>query len=307
MDNKNIKIVLPGGAGLVGQNLVDLLVQCGFSNIVVIDKSEKNLFSLRKRHPTIQSYLYDLSKQGEWKNLFIEANVVVMLQAQIGGKIFSEFIENNIHSTSNIIDAMNFYKVKRLIHISSSVINSLARDFYSNTKREQESMVLNRFRKNVILRPTLMFGHYDNKHLGWLSKFMKITPIFPIPGSGNFKRQPLYVKDFCKVILSCIKNKKIKGTYNISGIEFIDYIDLVKKIRDVTKTKVLFLKIPFSIFKFLLYLWQFFDKSPPFTVQQLEALVADDKFDVIDWPKIFNISQTSIDQAIYETFFDSGH
>ena len=37
------KIILPGGAGLVGQNLVACLKAKGYSNIVVIDKHRKNL------------------------------------------------------------------------------------------------------------------------------------------------------------------------------------------------------------------------------------------------------------------------
>ena len=35
------KIVLPGGAGLVDQNLVAFLKEAGYSNIVVIDKHKK--------------------------------------------------------------------------------------------------------------------------------------------------------------------------------------------------------------------------------------------------------------------------
>ena len=37
------KIVLPGGAGLVDQNLVGFLKEAVYSNIVVIDKHKKNL------------------------------------------------------------------------------------------------------------------------------------------------------------------------------------------------------------------------------------------------------------------------
>ena len=43
---------------------------------------------------------------------------------------------------------------------------------------------------------TLMFGWFEN--MGWLALFMKKMPIFPIPGNGNFIRQPLFVKDFVK-------------------------------------------------------------------------------------------------------------
>jgi uncharacterized protein YbjT (DUF2867 family) len=37
------KIILPGGAGLVGQNLVNELKLLGYMNVLVIDKHLQNL------------------------------------------------------------------------------------------------------------------------------------------------------------------------------------------------------------------------------------------------------------------------
>ncbi len=50
---QNPKIMLPGGAGLVGQNLVAQLKRKGYSNLVVLDKHRANLEVLRKFHPDI--------------------------------------------------------------------------------------------------------------------------------------------------------------------------------------------------------------------------------------------------------------
>jgi hypothetical protein len=50
--------------------------------------------------------------------------------------------------------------------------------------------------------------------------------------------------------------------------------------------------------------WGLFDKNPPFTTQQLKALIAKDEFEVIDWPGIFNVPCTSFKDAIDETFND---
>ena len=47
MFNFNSKIVLCGGAGLVGQNLVHILIESGYTNITVIDKHERNLQILK--------------------------------------------------------------------------------------------------------------------------------------------------------------------------------------------------------------------------------------------------------------------
>jgi len=155
-----------------------------------------------------------------------------------------------------------------------------------------------------ILRPTLMFGWFDRKHLGWLSRFMKKVPVFPIPGHGRYMRQPLYVGDFCSVIISCIEDPSITGVYNISGHEEVDYIDIIRAIKRVTGARAMIMRIPFKLFYALIWTWSLFDRNPPFTTQQLSALSARDQFEVIDWPGIFKVQSTPFAKALEQTFND---
>lgn len=298
------KIILPGGAGLVGQNLVARLKARGYANIVVLDKHRANLEILRSVQPDVIAEYADLAEPGEWQNHFEGADVVVMLQAQIGGNVYQEFVRNNIDSTRFVLEAIRKHQAPYLVHISSSVLESVADDYYTNTKREQEEMVLASGLSAPVLRPTLMFGWFDRKHLGWLSRFMRKVPVFPIPGDGRYMRQPLYVGDFCHIILSCIENRIQNGIYNISGHEQIDYIDIIREIKRVTHARTAIVKIPYSLFYALLWTWALFDKDPPFTTQQLAALVGKDEFEVIDWPGIFGVSYTPFAKAIDETFND---
>lgn len=299
---KDEKIVLPGGAGLVGQNLVACLKTNGYTNIVVIDKHRANLEILKQLHPEVTTYFADLSVAGEWSKLFESASTVVMLQAQIGGTIYSQFIDNNVTSTHLIIEEIIKNKITNVVHVSSSVVESLADDFYTNTKTQQEELVLGSGISCPILRPTLMFGWFDRKHLGWLSRFMKKVPVFPIPGNGQYMRQPLYVGDFCNIILSCIENNIPPTIYNISGHEKIDYIDIIKAIKSATRARTLILHIPLRLFYSLLSIWAVFDRNPPFTTQQLEALIIKEEFEVTDWPTIFGVKCTPFSEAIHETF-----
>lgn len=299
---KNIKIILPGGAGLVGQNLIVHLINRGYYEIIVIDKHTANLALLKELHPAIKVENADLSKHGNWQRHFIDADVVVMLQAQIGGIFYDEFIKNNVISTKLILDLVKFHNIPYLVHISSSVVESIADDFYTRSKIEQERLVLGSGIPCPILRPTLMFGWFDRKHLGWLARLMQKIPLFPIPGNGKFMRQPLYVGDFCGVIISCIENRIPAGVFNISGHEKIDYIDMIKIIKKATGAKAIILKIPYALFYGLLWIWSLFDKNPPFTTQQLQALVAKDEFEVTNWPEIFGVTYTPFDKAIDETF-----
>lgn len=301
-NQKQQKIILPGGAGLVGQNLVAILKQQGYRNIIVLDKHLPNLKILQQVHPEITAKYADLAEVGEWKKHFSGADVVVMLQAQIGDPSFEPFVRNNITSTKNIVAAIKEFNVPYTVHISSSVVNSVANDHYTNTKKDQEKFVVESGINCVVLRPTLMFGWFDRKHLGWLSRFMQKFPLFPIPGNGRYMRQPLYAKDFSNIIISCIETKISGKIFNITGREKIDYIDIIRCIKKAVKAKTLLVKIPYSLFYLLLKIWAIFDKNPPFTADQLKALVAHDEFEVIDWPSIFAIEATPFSEAINQTF-----
>jgi nucleoside-diphosphate-sugar epimerase len=296
------KIILPGGAGLVGQNLIVRLKAKGYRDIVVLDKHRTNLEIVRSLHPDITAEYADLAERGTWEQHFAQAEAVVMLQAQIGGNEYADFERNNLTATRHVLDAIKHGQVRQLVHISSSVVNSVANDFYTNTKKGQEKIILESGIPCPILRPTLMFGWFDRKHLGWLSRFMKKIPIFPIPGDGRYMRQPLYVGDFCQIIISCIEQRISEGVFNISGHEKIDYIDIIREIKRVTLARALIVNIPYPLFHTLLWIWGKFDSNPPFTTQQLAALVAKDEFEVIDWPSIFGVRATRFSEAIEETF-----
>lgn len=299
-----MRVILTGGAGLVGQNLVVLLKEIGLTDIIVLDKHRANLAVLAGLHPEIQAYCVDLAEQNGWDSFFESADVVVMLQAQIGGDDYSEFIRNNVDSTRLVLAAIKRYRTPYMVHISSSVVESVVDDFYTQTKITQEKLVLDSGITCSVLRPTLMFGWFDRKHLGWLARFMKKVPIFPIPGHGRYMRQPLYVRDFCNVIISCIKNRVSGGIYNITGHERVDYIDLIREIKSAIRIKTPVVRIPYHLFYVLIWIWGVFDKNPPFTTQQLKALIAKDEFEVIDWPHVFNVPCTSFKTAIDETFND---
>jgi nucleoside-diphosphate-sugar epimerase len=296
------RIVLTGGAGLIGQNLVVALLDAGFENITVIDKGRGNLAILRKLHPGVSTAEADLADTGAWCELLREADVVVMLHAQIGGLREAEFLRNNVVATQRVLEAVAGNPDCYIVHVSSSVINSLADDFYTRSKQEQEDLVRASPHAWLVLRPTLMFGWFDRKHLGWLSRFMARSPVFPVPGHGDYLRQPLYAGDFCAIILSAIENRISGECINISGKEKMSYLDIVRSIKQITGNRTVVLRIPYRLFYWLLRVYSWFDKDPPFTVSQLQALVIDETFEDVDWEAHFAVRATSLGEALQLTF-----
>lgn len=298
-----MRIVVTGAAGLVGQNLIARLKQKPGIAIVAIDKHPTNTGLLRRMHPEIEVIEADLAQPGPWADAFAGTDAVVLNQAQIGGLNETEFTDNNVTATERIVEAMRRHGTPYFVHISSSVVNSVANDFYTQSKTAQERFIDTVEIPHVVLRPTLMFGWFDRKHLGWLRRFMDRVPVFPIPGDGRFIRQPLYVGDFAAIIASCL-DSRATGTHDISGLEQIDYGDLIGMIHDIVKPKARIVHIPYRLFWLLLATYALFNRNPPFTTRQLEALVIPETFPVIDWPGIFGVEATPLHRALEETYLD---
>jgi nucleoside-diphosphate-sugar epimerase len=295
-----IKIALTGAAGLVGQNLIPRLKARGYTNIVALDKHKANVAILRQLHPDIMVIETDLAQDDGWQQAVADADVIVFSHAQIGGLEEAAFTANNVTATERVIEAVRARR-PYVVHLSSSVVESVADDWYVQSKDAQEKLVVESALPVVVLRPTLMFGWFDRKHLGWLARFMQKTPVFPVPGNGRYLRQPLYAGDFCDVIMACIERRP-SGTYNISGQEKIDYIDLIRAVKEATGARAPIVRIPYSLFWTLLWVYGLFDRDPPFTTRQLKALATPDVFEVIDWPAIFGVKATPLKAALAETF-----
>lgn len=297
---KSDKIVLTGGAGLVGLNLVVELRAAGFTNLVVIDKLAENLGIIRRIHPEVRCVEADLAEPGPWERELEGCACAVLLHAQITGLSPEPFIRNNIDATKLVIAELRRHDVGYVIDVSSSVVNSVADDDYTRTKKVQERLVAESGLRHCCLRPTLMFGWFDPKHLGWLARFMEKTPVFPIPGDGRFMRQPLYQRDFCRIIRACLEREPT-GTYDIVGDTSIDYVDIIRTIKRVKGLRTVVMPIPYRLFDGLLRVYAMLDKRPPFTSAQLKALTAGDRFTGVDTERQFGVHLTSFEDAMRET------
>lgn len=132
MHNTKIKYVVTGGAGFIGSNLVDLLVEKGYK-VEVIDN-----FSTGKKencNPKVSYHNLDLSNS---KNLpqiqsildgtkgVFHLAALARVQESIHNPL--HFEKNNTLSTINILKACSDKKVKRLIYSASS-------SAYGNTEK----------------------------------------------------------------------------------------------------------------------------------------------------------------------------
>lgn len=299
---KNDKLVITGAAGLVGQNLVTELVAQGYTNLVALDKHAKNLDTLHTLHPEVTCVLADMSDPGEWTAELDGAERLFLLQAQITGAQFAIFQRNTLDSTARVLDAAKQYAIPFTVFVGSSVLKSVADDNYTRSKRTQLELMQAAQLPFCAVHPTLMFGWFDPKHLGWLSRFMATTPVFPIPGNGRYMRQPLYALDFCRVLIWCAEHTPVGKDYDIVGQEDVTYVDIIRTIKRVKDLRTLIVHLPIPLFRFLMRAYGMISKNPPFVADQLDALMAGDYFTGENMTERFGIVPTPFAGAIRETF-----
>ena len=210
------------------------------------------------------------------------------------------FIANNVTATERVLDAARRPRRRATSSISARrCVNSAAHDCYTETKKAQETLVVESGIPAVVLRPTLMFGWFDRKHLGWLARFMARTPVFPVPGHGRYLRQPLYAGDFCDIIMACIERRVTGQAYNISGQEQIDYIDLIRAVteraRRAARRSCAFPTASSGRCYGSTPCSTAIRPSPPSSSRRWSR---PDVFEVIDWPAIFGVKPTPLAEAL---------
>jgi len=293
-----MKIVVPGGAGFVGRNLVRMLYSTSqtMSEVIVLDINQSNLEYVKKYG--VRAVNVDLSKQGDWNHEFENADIVINLAAQLSSPNHEPFHRNNVLATKNIIEAMKKANVQRIIHFSSAAVLSLWQDDYARTKNEGENLVKASGLDYCILQPSIMYGPTDETNIGYLINFAQMIPVFPIPGHGKWPRQPLYIDDVCRLILRIIEDFPHNETLSINGQEVIYFKDMVKIVLKELGGFKFRVFLPIRLFTVLMMIYQKVKRVTEFTPDQVRALTTIETFPEYPWWDTFDIPVTSFQHGV---------
>ena len=293
-----MKIVIPGGAGFVGRNLVRNMIEQGYdpNTIIVIDKDEEKLRNFNKLN--IKTHLADLSDNGDWMEEFKGADYVVNLAAQISSLDYEPFHRNNILATEKILKASHKFGVKRIVHFSSIAVLSVRKDHYAKTKLEGEQMVEKSGLEYCILRPSIMYGPTNEENIGYLIEFSRKFPFFPIPGHGRWPRQPLYIDDVCNLVITIMRDFPSNELYNVNGKDIVYFKDMVRDVQKQMGGLKFQVHIPVELFKFLMVSFQRLTGNAHFTGDQVDSLTAEEIFPEYPWWEEFDIEITSFEEGV---------
>ena len=133
-----MKCLVTGGAGFIGSNLVDKLIDNGHDVVIVDDMSTGKKENI---NPKADIYCVDISDVDEdWDEIFDGVDVVfhTAAKARVQPSIENpvEFNNVNVDGLLNMLDCSRKYGVKRFIYSSSSSVYGNVKNLPTSEKQE---------------------------------------------------------------------------------------------------------------------------------------------------------------------------
>ena len=265
---KNKNILITGGAGFIGTNLIEALIKA-HNYVVLIDNfneyykgKEENLAEVTSGYKNLKDYMVikgDLLDTSIYEKINCDIDIIFHLVAQAGVRYSiqnaAEVSNNNIQSTINILEYALKKNVKKVINASSSsvygnpiytpcdekhpknpispyAVSKLCGEMYTDYYYREYGLHTTSLRFYTVYGPR---GRPDMAIRKFFELILKNKEI-NIYGDGEQLRDFTYVSDIVKgLILSAEKTQSSGQIFNLGCSNPITVNSLVKKMFNIAE------------------------------------------------------------------------
>lgn len=241
---ENKTILVTGGAGYIGTNIVKLLLEKGY-NVVVIDNLSNSYFEhikiLLQEHPQNLYFISsDIQNEEKLDVIFSKFNIDAVIH--LAGKKYipesfekeEEYNENNIMATEILLKVMTKYSVDKIIFASSITVYGKTE---GSVSEDQVLSPLSPYARTKVVGEELVFN-WANQNEGTAIVLRLSNPIGAGQNLGDHSKNENY-KNVLNYMLDCIYNNneiKVNGNTHPTpdGTTVRDYVH----VKDVAKSFV---------------------------------------------------------------------
>ena len=263
------KIIVTGGLGFIGSNLIDLLIKKNFF-VINVDKAtySSNFYNVKNFESSKKYKFIKMDIQNiKFKNLLSRYKPIGLFnlaaETHVDRSIDNpdSFIKTNILGVYNLLESFkNFtqnYKSK-LIHISTDEVYGdiltgrsdekypyQPSSPYAASKAASDHLVSSYVRTYnlpaIITNCSNNYGpkqHPEKLIPKLIYNILNNRPL-PIYGKGANSREWIYVKDHCEALLKVFLNGKVGESYNIGSNKNLNNLQVTKQLLKESKNFIL--------------------------------------------------------------------
>ena len=262
------KIIVTGGLGFIGSNLIDLLISKNYY-VINIDKiSYSSNFYNTKEFENSKKYRFikcDIRDKKLKKIIFKYKPIGIFnlaAETHVDRSIDNpeNFIQSNILGVFNLLEYFKEYSKKhssKLIHISTDevygdILNGRSSEKfayqpsspYAASKAASDHLISSYVRTYkipaIVTNCSNNYGpkqHPEKLIPKLIYNILNNKPL-PIYGKGKNSREWIYVKDHCEALLKVFKKGKIGEFYNIGSNKNLNNVQVSKELIRISEKKI---------------------------------------------------------------------
>jgi len=192
------RIALTGANGFVGRNLRRLLKK---QKIKAISIARRNFSSFPSETKIIVNNFSKI-QPSKLKN----CTSLIHLIGSGRENVENDYNYVNFELTKKVVEICKKAKIKKIVFNSGLGVSKNSTNSYFISKYKAEQVIINSGLDYTIFRPSYIVGK-DAPLTKCIKKQIK-KGIVQIPGSGNYKLQPIFVDDVAKILFKATKSKK---------------------------------------------------------------------------------------------------
>jgi uncharacterized protein YbjT (DUF2867 family) len=267
-------IIIFGGSGYVGKNLIRSFVKKGYKIIIPYQRQidEANLRLLGSVGQIIPFHFTSLENP---KLLSILNNSDICINLKTTWDSKESYLEKSIYTfNKKLIEIIKKSStIKKFIFFSGLGVekrSTLRNEIISKT----EELVTQELKNSIIIRPSVILGNGD-QFLSNLLPIFKMSFFIPLFGDGSKKFQPVSIEDIVDFVSNLIELPSLdERLFELGGPDVFTYREFYTLISDLMNKKRVLVPVPMPIIKPIVGVGE---KTPffPLNLEQLSLFDSD--------------------------------
>ena len=242
-------IIIFGGAGYIGKNLIRRFAKEGYKIIVPYQKQTKeaNLRLLGAVGQIIPFHFTSL-KNDKLLTLLNNSDFCINLKTSWSSNK-SELSRSILDFNSELIDQIKLSSsIKKFIFFSGLGTETRS-TFRNEIISKAENLVIENLQNAVVIRPSVILGNND-QFLSNLLPIFKMSFFIPLFGDGSKKFQPVLIDDVVEFVSKTIEeSNNDKQLFELAGPDIFTYKEFYNLIADAMNKKRVLVPTPMPIMK----------------------------------------------------------